>query len=109
MAIDTMYVVEAILFGSPDDAITPPDFLQKSFDYQKLVTIALTLTWLSIASVKFSFLFFFRKLIDRIRSLMIYWWCVTIFIAAASLYGSTVYCLVCPYWYNLKSCKSSSI
>ena len=40
---------------------------------------AVTLWWLVIFLVKLAYLFFFRKLIVRVRALNIWWWCVIAF------------------------------
>ncbi|KAL8994874.1 MAG: hypothetical protein Q9169_005272 [Polycauliona sp. 2 TL-2023] len=47
--------------------------------------------------VKFSFLFLFRSLVQRIRALTIYWWIVTGFNVAVLGYGLSVYYVACPY------------
>jgi len=99
-----MYLVESLLFKVPNLQL-PPDWIQQSFDYQKFVAISLILTWLSIVSVKFSFLFLFRKLIDRVRYMVIYWWVVVIFNLAVAGYGASVYILACPWFYSIKACK----
>jgi heme/copper-type cytochrome/quinol oxidase subunit 2 len=104
VTIDRMYLAEAVAVGLPGVDL-PPDFLQQAFDFQKWVTITLTLLWCAVMAVKFSFLFFFRKLIDRIRPLIIYWWVVTVFNVAVLGYGSTVYYLACPHYYSIEACK----
>jgi hypothetical protein len=99
-----MYLVESLLFSVPNLQL-PPDWMQQSFDYQKFVTVSLILTWFSIISVKFSFLFLFRKLIDRVRYMVIYWWVVVIFNLAIAGYGASVYILGCPWFYSIKACE----
>ncbi|KAL8724939.1 MAG: hypothetical protein Q9181_006608 [Wetmoreana brouardii] len=47
-------------------------------------------------AVKFSFLFLFRKLIDRIPPLITYWWFVIAFNIVAFGYGLSTYFLICP-------------
>ena len=105
-----MYLTEAMLFPSPQQQL-PPDFIQQAFDYQKMVTVVLILTWCSIASVKFSFLFLFKRLIDRIRPLIVYWWVVTAFNVAVALYGAVIYVVACPWFYSIKSgtCRPSNL
>jgi hypothetical protein len=101
--MDSMYMVEALLFGDPADLDLPPDWIQRAFDYQKMAAVSLILTWCSIVSVKFSFLFLFRRLIDRIRSLRIYWWIVLVFNIAISGYGAAVYIVACPHFYSMQA------
>ena len=67
--------------------------------------IILILAWFSISSVKLSFLFLFRKLIDRLRYMVIYWWVVLIYVLAVTGYGAATYILVCPYFFDLRAGK----
>lgn len=103
--VDNMYMVEALLYNEPNLQL-PPDWIKRSFDYQKFATIALILTWCSIVSVKFSFLFLFGKLVDRVRPMVIYWWVVVLFNVAIAGYGASVYVLACPWFYSIKSSES---
>lgn len=95
--VDDLFLVEA-LEGNTIPADLPVDFLQQVFDFEKLVVGALVLTWCAIISVKFSYLFLFRKLIDRIRPMVIYWWVAVIFNALISIYGIVIYAAIRP-WY----------
>ena len=97
MLVDKLYLVEA-LEGDSVPIGLPVDFLQQVFDFEKLVTGALVLTWCSIISVKFSYLFLFRKLIDRLRPMKIYWYIAVVFNAVVSIYGLIIYAVVRP-WY----------
>lgn len=71
-AIDTMYLVQAVTTGMAG-ADMPPDFLQRSYEFHKWITITLMLAWSAIMAIKFSFLFLFRKLIDRIQYFVVHW------------------------------------
>ena len=102
--IDKMYLVGATQSDPPGIEL-PSDFIEEAFVFQKFVTVALILTWCSIVSVKFSYLFLFKKLIDRIRPMIIYWWFVAVFNATISLYGASVYIAACPDFYSLKACE----
>ena len=101
---DRMYLVGAVEAGVTDIDL-PSDFIQQAFDFHKLVTVALVLTWCSIVSVKFSYLFLFKRLINRIRPLIIYWWFTAVFNGMISIYGGIVYGVACPEYYSLKACK----
>lgn len=103
--INKMYMVGAAETQMPG-FVPPPDFITQAYDFQKLAAAALMLTWCAIVSVKFSYLFLFKKLIHRMRPMLIYWWFATIFNAIISAYGVTVYIAACPYFYSPKSCKS---
>ena len=69
--VDKMYLVEAAVLGLPPSEL-PLDFPEQAISFEKLITVVLILTWCSIVSVKFCFLFLFRKLVDRVRPLVIY-------------------------------------
>ena len=97
VTIDKMYLVQALVFGVPGADI-PPDILQQSYKFHKWITVTLMLAWCAIMAVKFSFLFFFRKLIERLRPMIIYWWVVTAFNVAILGYGIAVYYVACPYY-----------
>ena len=102
--IDDMYLVEVTEAGTPG-VVLPSDFLEDAFNFQKYVAVALILTWCSIVSVKFSYLFLFKKLIDRMPPMIMYWWFVAVFNAIISAYGATVYIAACPEFYTFKSCE----
>ena len=95
--VDNLYLVEA-LEGNNIPSDLPVDFLQGVSDFERYVVGAMVLTWCSIISVKFSYLFLFRKLIDRVRSIVIYWWVAVVFNALIAIYGIIIYAGVRP-WY----------
>ena len=96
-AINNMYFEEAFTTNLPG-AHLPADPLQDANAFHKWATIILMLSWCAIVAVKFSFLFFFRKLIDRIPSLVIYWWIVVFLNIAVFGYGLAVQYVSCPYF-----------
>lgn len=105
--VDDLFLVEA-LEGNTIPANLPVDFLQRVSDFERLVVGALVLTWCAIISVKFSCLFLFRKLIDRLRPMVIYWWVAVGFNALVSIYGIIIYAGVRP-WYCTTNSGTSSI
>lgn len=66
--------------------------------------------WLVIFSVKMAFLFFFRRLISRLRTLNIWWWFATALTIIAGLVSIAVSWLTCPYFTieGLLSCAGTS-
>lgn len=90
--IDNMYLAEAMAFGVQVLEV-PSDWVQRVLDYHKKTIVNCVLTWCTIASVKFSFLFLFKRLIDRVRPVVIYWWLVVVFNIAVTGYGAAVYIL----------------
>ncbi|CAO1596352.1 hypothetical protein XANCAGTX0491_000203 [Xanthoria calcicola] len=70
-------------------------FLQQSLRYQ-----ASTCALLSVAlfSIKLSFLTFFHGLLRRVRRLMIFWWCVLLFMVPVAIVFICIIFMVCPYF-----------
>ena len=95
--VDDLFLVEALAGNTiPDDL--PVDFLQRVFQFERLAVVGVVLTWCAIISVKFSYLFLFRKLIDRLRPMVVYWWVAVGFNALVSVYGIIIYAAIRP-WY----------
>lgn len=59
---------------------------------------AATIWWFVIYPVKLAFLFFFRRLIYRVRGLKLWWYFVVVFTVLAGLASLTVSWLTCPYF-----------
>ena len=73
----------------------PEDFVQQLILDQKTQDAATVFTWVTIFSVKFSFLAVFRKLVSRLRNLTIWWWCVLAVLIPAAIIcacGSFIAC-----------------
>ena len=102
-----MYLTEALTYTPALFTTQPPD-LNRVFEFRKLVTASLILTWVAMMAVKFSFLALFRRLIDRIPSLMKYWWFVVAFNLAVTGYGASVYVVACPHFSGPKVSKFSN-
>ena len=82
-----------------------PNSVDIAYYYRKTSAVSLILSWLTIISVKFSFLALFKRVIDRLPSLIRYWWAIVIFNLAVSGYRIAIYILACPYFYTVKSCE----
>ncbi|KAH8701391.1 hypothetical protein GQ44DRAFT_664913 [Phaeosphaeriaceae sp. PMI808] len=105
--IDRMYLVVSLQTGVK--GVIPPDnWLEVSHQFHKWVTVCLMLSWCVVMAVKFSFLFFFKRLIDRIQSLCIYWWAVTIYNIGVLGYGVSVYYIGCPYYFDIRELQCAS-
>ena len=102
--LDKAYAAESFSLGQLELALEP-SFVDDSFDYKKLMTVVSISSWVAICCVKLSFMFLFRRLIDRLRYAIIYWWIVLTFVIATSGYGMAVYILACPYFYSFEVCK----
>ena len=104
VALDTEYMIEAFVFRTPGVELSS-DFFDKTFEVQRTTAAVVTLSWVAVASVKFSFLFLFRKLIARVRSLMIYWWITIVINVAVFAYGCSVYFVACRYVFTFEAGK----
>ena len=73
------------------------NLLDKIPEIAKESNAAATLWWFVIFPVKLAFLFFFRRLISRLRDLNIWWWCVLTFTVLAGLVSIAAAWLTYPY------------
>ncbi|CAG8976570.1 hypothetical protein HYALB_00012567 [Hymenoscyphus albidus] len=102
--IDAMYLSEAFVYGGPSfSERAPSNWMQTIFDFQKMRTVTMCCLWCSIICVKMSLLFFFKKLIDKLPRMMLYWKITLAANVVVSVYVLLKYLLVCPYYYNLKA------
>lgn len=97
--IDRMYLIVALQRRVPG-VIPPTDWMQISFHFHKWVTVCGMLAWACVVAVKFSFLYFFKKLIDRLPALNYYWWFVVTFNVACLGYGISIWYIGCPYFFD---------
>ena len=102
VSLDTEYMIEAFVFDVKGLELSA-DFLPRTTTVQQTTAAVVTLSWCAVASVKFSFLFLFRKLISRVRSLTVYWWIVTIINAAVFAYGCSVYFVACEHLFTFQA------
>ncbi|KAL8919246.1 MAG: hypothetical protein Q9208_006907 [Pyrenodesmia sp. 3 TL-2023] len=85
VTLDRLYLVHDLSAALPyamsigfriEDMPADSPFLRPVYEYLKWITVNQALAWCSVIAVKFSFLFLFRKLIDRLPRLITYWWFV---------------------------------
>lgn len=70
----TMYMNEALrTTGLSDENV---NWQSHMLQFNKTSDAYMALTYTTLFSVKFSFLFFFRILVRRVRKMAIYWWVV---------------------------------
>lgn len=73
----------------------------------KILHSFLALIWTTTFFVKFSFLIFFRQLIDRVsKRITIYFWIVVIFIVFSWMFIVSEPFILCPY-FDFKACEFS--
>ncbi|KAJ5730246.1 uncharacterized protein N7483_004754 [Penicillium malachiteum] len=103
-AVSTMYLLIAISSGhisldlEMEEMRNPALLTDKALDFHKWAIASLMLSWLTISAVKFFFLLFFWRLVDRLRNWKIYWWFLFIFNIANATFGVSVFYVSCPHW-----------
>lgn len=97
---EAMYFNQALFLDSsaefPSNYQALVDFLEHKF--HKTSAAYLILAHTTIFSVKFSFLFFFRVLVRRVRKMIVYWWTIFGIMIVAWVVTLIVDILPCPYF-----------
>ena len=95
--LPAMYaLIELVLHGF-ENGLTF-ELLEEIPRISKQENAAANIWWLVIFSVKIAFLFFFRRLISRVRGLKIWWHVATILTILAGLASIAASWLTCPYF-----------
>ena len=76
---------------------SPIDLLKSAVHGTRLVLAADVLLWFTVYAIKFSFLFFFRQLVDRLRGLTIWWWVVFSLLLPMGILNATTNFIACPH------------
>ncbi|KAH8424779.1 uncharacterized protein LDX57_002522 [Aspergillus melleus] len=95
--VSPMYLFAALQNGVEGVTINISDVVPMTYRYHKFTIVCGMLGWTSFNAVKFSFLFFFRKIIHHLRYWRMYWWFVVAYTSCLFVYGLMVYYLSCPY------------
>ena len=101
--VDTIFLERAVQTGMR--VKLPSNLFEQVVDNYTLETVAWVLTWCSIAAVKFSYLFLFKRMISRIPHMSTYWWFTAGFNGVISVYGIVANLSSCPYYGSQKVCK----
>ena len=75
----------------------PADLLGLVHEFQVILYVYIPLTWTAIYAAKFSYLYFFRQLVDRVRPLVLYWRAVAALTSVAGLLCVLQAFISCPY------------
>lgn len=79
--------------------ITPgPSFPAQMLAAKNLETAGSAMVWTTIYAVKYSYMFFFKKLVGRVKRLLIWWRVVFAILVPISLVGSAFDFTICPYF-----------
>ncbi|KAJ5647169.1 hypothetical protein N7490_003541 [Penicillium lividum] len=96
-----MYLMWAVELGMTNITI-PANILDVAYRSHLWSEIFLLISWCSFSAVKLSFMVFFKKLINRMKTWQIYWWVVFTYTVCVLIYGSLVFFISCPYFYSPK-------
>lgn len=102
--INSMYMIEAMITHKPD-AEMPKDVIARALEFHKMVETALTLAWTCVFAIKFSFLFFFRSLTDKVCTFNTYWWSVSVLTVIIWIGGILGFWLPCPWFTGTRGCR----
>ena len=106
---NALYFEEALTLD-PDSVTFSSDSFDELDWYQKVIYAYLDLSQTAVYCVKFSFLCFFRLLIDRLRCMIIYWRVVVVVSALAWAYAMCTAFIGCPdFGLNLCRCSAFSM
>ena len=115
--LDDYFVLFAVLCLAPAAALThtiqgqiylqiqvgigsvapPPDFFEQMVVFEERILIASCLVWTALYCIKFAFLIFLRKLVDRVEKLVIFWWVVVAITALCGLVSVPLGFIVCSH------------
>ena len=95
---DEMYLAEALVTNQDPPPKLPKNFFAQLIHFLKFSDAFLVLSWSSVLAVKFSFLFFFRSLIDRVPHMMYYWWTTVGITFCVWAFGCGAVFAPCPYF-----------
>lgn len=105
--VDGMYLIWAVELGMINVTI-PADIVDVGYRFHLYSNVCLLISWCSFSAVKLSFLFFFKKLIDRMRVWQIYWRIIFAYTVCVLIYGALVFFVSCPYFYSPKESESTT-
>ena len=107
VATTILYVASSQFYVKYTDwLLLRPDVVQKKvLFYQRMSFTYIPLSWAAIFAVKFSFICFFRTLVDRLRCMIIYWKIVVVVTAICFCICASEAGIECPH-FDIKSRKS---
>lgn len=99
-----MYLLEAVTEGHIPPGVTFLIIKTEALQFHKLNDVFLVLTWTATCAVKLSFMFFFKALITRVRSMEVLWRGVTGAVVITWMGGCAASIVGCPY-FDERSCE----
>ena len=105
----SIYEIESVELNPANLEAIGSNFLELLNTCQVVYHVFITLTWATIISVKFAFLYFFRQLVRQLPKVRIYWIFVIATTSVVSAYCISVAFITCPYFGSDASTFISSI
>ena len=96
--VHEVYITEALIYSPFTVLGSLSNVVQVAVDIQIFSTAYIVLSVTGIFAIKFSFLFFFRNLVDRIHKLQIYWRCIAIYTAIVWVVSICISPVACPFY-----------
>ena len=99
--VDTMYEFEALTYSEGPvfvPGLDVPALLARAPKFHSMAEAVLILMWLTICSVKLSFLAFFKRLVRQMPRMEKYWWFALIFNILGTCFGAVAFWAGCPYF-----------
>lgn len=77
--------------------VAPPDgFLDSMLVFEQRIQACSSIIWSIIYAIKLSFLYFFRRLVSRVRHLKIQWWWILSITGACAAISIPLGFIICP-------------
>lgn len=93
----SMYMIEMRTIENPSDETPSPQLIAELSRYSRLSNTYIALLWSAIYSVKFSFLFFSRVLVRRLRTTVLYWRAISVVTIVTWAYAVVTVFMNCPH------------
>ena len=96
--MEKVYIGEALIYEPFKYLGSFTDILDIVIELQVFSTVFVVISLTGIYAIKFSFLCFFRQLIDRIHGLQMYWRCTLVYTAVVWIISICIVPASCPYF-----------
>lgn len=96
--IDAIYITEALIYAPFKYLGSFTNILEIAVDIQIFSTVYVVISLTGIFAIKFSFLCFFRQLIDRVHGLQTYWRCIAFYTTVVWIISICIVPIGCPYY-----------
>ena len=105
--VESMYLLQASIEDRAPN-VSASDIEMATLQFHLLGNVFIGLSWTVVIAVKYSFLFFFKMLIRRVRAMEIYWRCVVVMTTVSWVAGWVGTFASCPY-FDDRACMNISM